>query len=83
VCSTADKVSLCSGVDPHSNRRRTQSEADARCALELLGGHNLTDAEWVAARAKVMDFMGILRVWDQTTNLCHRGNVGGPCKREP
>jgi hypothetical protein len=46
------------------DRRRTPSEAAARAALELRAGCGLTDAEWAAARARLLEFAGILRDWD-------------------
>ena len=36
-------------------------------AIELRAGRALTDAEWAAARARLLEFAGILRDWDRKT----------------
>lgn len=66
----------------HHDRRLTQNEAAARAALELRG-RTITDAEWAAERAKLLEFVGILRVWDQETSAPRRGNVEVLCQPEP
>lgn len=40
-------------------------EDAARATLDSLAGRCLTDAEWMRARAKLVEFMSILRTWDQ------------------
>lgn len=65
------------------NRRRTPIEAAARAALDLRTDRALTDAEWVAVRARLLEFVGILRGWDRKTNPSRRGNVEVLCQREP
>jgi hypothetical protein len=65
------------------DRRRTPSEAAARAALELRAGCGLTDAEWAAARARLLEFAGILRDWDRKTTALRRGNVEVLCQPEP
>ena len=37
----------------------------ARAALDSGAGRRLTDAEWVGGRARLLEFMGILRTWNQ------------------
>jgi hypothetical protein len=62
---------------------RSQNEVAARDVVELCSGRSLTDAEWLAARAKLSEFVGILSVWDRKTPASRRGNVEGLCQREP
>lgn len=50
------------------DRSRKQTEAAARAAIERRADGSLTDAEWVAARAKLLEFVGILREWDRRPN---------------
>jgi hypothetical protein len=59
---------MFSAVGRCGDQCRTQNEADARAALELRAGHTLTDTEWSAARARLLELMGILRAWDRTTS---------------
>ena len=54
-------------ANDRDDRCRTQKEAAARAALELCTGRALTDAEWAATRARLLKFVGILRVWDRKT----------------
>lgn len=56
---------------------------DARAALELRAGRTLTDAEWALARARLLEFAGILRIWDRRTTASPRGNVEELCQPEP
>lgn len=35
--------------------------------MELRAGRTLTDAEWAAARAKLLEFMRALRAWERKT----------------
>jgi hypothetical protein len=65
------------------DRSGRQMEAAARSAIELRAGRALTDAEWAAARARLLEFAGILRTWDRMTTASGRGKVEGPCQREP
>ena len=58
-------------------------ENTARAALELRAGRCLTDAEWAAARARLLEFGTILRSWERTTTVPRRGNVEVLCQREP
>jgi hypothetical protein len=60
----------------------TVSDAAARAAIELRAGRPLTDAEWSAMRAKLLEFAGILRVWDRKTTASRRGKVEVLCQRE-
>jgi hypothetical protein len=63
--------------------RQRQLEAGARAAFELRAGRELTDAEWVALRGRLLEFVGILRAWDQTTIRPQRGKVEKLCQPEP
>ena len=62
---------------------RAQNEVAARAALELRVGHSLTDAEWADARARLVEFISILRDWDRESVPTRRGNVEVLCQREP
>jgi hypothetical protein len=63
-----------------ANRER-QVEATARTAIEQRVERKLTDEEWVAMRAKLVEFSTILHGWDQTTPNPGRGKVV-LCQRE-
>ena len=67
----------------HYARCRAQSEVAARAALELRVGHSLTDAEWADARARLLEFVSILRAWERESVPPRRGNVEVLCQREP
>lgn len=54
---------------------RAHMEDAARTAIELRGGRTLTDAEWAAMRARLLEFVSILRMWDRKTTLADRGSV--------
>jgi hypothetical protein len=71
-----------SGND-RDGRCRAQNEVAGRAALELLAGRSLTDAEWAAARAKLSELVGILRIWARKTTASRRGNVEVLGQREP
>jgi hypothetical protein len=43
-------------------------ETAARTALELRVGGHLTDLEWAAARARLLEFATILRDWEQNAD---------------
>lgn len=58
-------------------------EAAARTAIELHAGRALTDAQWAAARARLLEFADILRDWDRKTAAPRRGNVEVLCQRQP
>lgn len=70
-------------ANDRDSQRRTQHEVAARAALELRADRNLSEAEWVAARARLMEVVGILRVWDRTTSTSRKGNVEVLCQPEP
>jgi len=65
------------------DRSPKQLEAAARAAIELRTDRTLTDAEWAATRARLLEFAGILRVWDRKTTASRRGKVEVLCRREP
>ena len=68
----------------HYARCRAQNEVAARAALELRVGHSLTEAEWAAARARLVEFVSILRAWDRAETITPlRGNVEVLCQPEP
>jgi hypothetical protein len=77
---------MCSfPVQPNSKRADlppNRFECAARAALEQRAGRTLIDAEWVRARAKLMEFVGILRGWDRKTTASGRGSVEVLCQRE-
>ena len=67
----------------HYARCRAQNEVAARAALELRVGHSLTDADWADARARLVEFVSILRAWDRAKTITPlRGNVEVPCQPE-
>jgi len=57
------------------NDRQRRLEANARAAFEQRADRNLTDAEWLAVRAKLLEFAGILRSWEEATDRPRRGKV--------
>lgn len=57
------------------NRSPAQLEAEAREAVHLRVGRSLTDCEWAPARARLLEFVRILRAWEQTSSRTPRGNV--------
>ena len=65
-----------------ANRQR-QLEATARTAIEQRVERKLTEAEWMAMRAKLVEFAAILRGWEQATTSPGRGKVEILCQREP
>ena len=66
-----------------STDRQKQLEATARADFELRAGRKLTADEWAIVRAKLLEFVGILRGWEQTTARLRRGNFEVLCDREP
>lgn len=66
-----------------ADRSRGQIDAAARTEIELHAGRPITDAEWAAARARLLEFAGILRGWDRETTSSRRGNVEVLCQPEP
>ena len=65
--------------DDHSWRL----ESAARAAMELRADRNFTDAEWAAVRSRLVEFMRILRGWEQTTTVPRRANLEVLCQPEP
>jgi hypothetical protein len=53
-------------TDDHGGRSPNQLEAAARAAIERRGYRAFTDAEWATARARLLEFAGILRAWERT-----------------
>lgn len=64
-----------------ANRER-QLEATARTAIEQGVERTLTEAEWAAMRAKLMEFAAILGGWEQATRRPRRGKVEVLCQRD-
>jgi hypothetical protein len=61
--------------------RQRRLEAVARDAFELRANRKLTDAEWAVLRTRLLEFIGVLRAWEQTATRPRRGNVE-LCQRE-
>jgi hypothetical protein len=57
-------------------------ERVARTALESRCGRNLTDMEWARTRARLLEFMSILRTWDRQAGAS-RANTEGTGEMEP
>ena len=55
---------VVAGAEP-ADTHLQPAEIAARRALDLLVGRTLTNAEWSRARAKLLQFMSILRAWDR------------------
>lgn len=60
-------------------------EDTARAALDSSAGRTLTDAEWAQRRSRLLEFVTILRGWDQKAGNTAPGlgNVEALCQREP
>jgi hypothetical protein len=72
-------------VQPNSTRFDVSAnllESAARASLEQRAGRTFIDTEWVRVRARLMEFIGILRSWDRMTTPSGRGNVEVLCQRE-
>jgi hypothetical protein len=57
------RIAVASGEQ--SDTRLQPAEVAARRALDLLARRTLTNAEWSRARAKLLEFISILRAWDR------------------
>jgi hypothetical protein len=64
-----------------ANRQR-QLEATARAAAEGRVERKLTESEWAAMRAKLVEFAAILRGWEHAMSGPRRGKVEVICHRE-
>ena len=71
------------GKSDRCDRSPNRLEAAARAAIELRADRPLTEVEWSAARARLLEFGAILRSWERTTAAPRRGNVEVLCQREP
>jgi hypothetical protein len=49
----------------HCDPRRQRLEDAARATLDLDADRTLTDAEWARARTRLLEWVAILRAWDQ------------------
>jgi hypothetical protein len=47
-------------------------ESAARAALEARGGRCFTDSEWMRVQRNLLEFMNILRTWDQQAKMSKR-----------
>lgn len=54
----------------------------ARAALDAKAGRPVTDAEWAATSSKLLEYAGILRIWDRKTIERRRGKVKNLCQQE-
>jgi hypothetical protein len=68
-------------TNDRGDQRPNQVEAAARAAFELSAGRKFPDAEWATDRARLLEFIGILRAWEPTAT-CQRGNVEKICQLE-
>ena len=62
--------------------RQRQLEATARSGVEQRIERKLTEAEWAAMRAKLLEFAAILRGWEPATAGPRRGKVEVLCQRD-
>jgi hypothetical protein len=64
--------------------RPESCEGAARAALDSRAGRTLTDADWAVAKDRLLDFLTILRGWDQKARMVSRDLVmcEVPCLRE-
>jgi hypothetical protein len=70
-------------VSVNCSDRQRQLEATARTAIEQRLERKLTEVEWAAMRAKLLEFAAILRGWEQATTIGPlKGKVEGLCQRE-
>jgi hypothetical protein len=60
------------------------AENTARAALDSRAGRLLTDTEWERSRTTLLEFMGILRDWDNNARKTpsEAGNVEVRCQRK-
>jgi len=60
-------------------------ENGARAALDSYAGRALSDAEWIRARTRLLEFTNVLRSWDNKTKKTQPkvDNVEVLCQREP
>lgn len=70
-------------VQPEQVARRL--EGAARVAFDSEIGRPTTDAEWGRTRARWLEFVAILRGWEQRASLTNSGlgKVEVLCQREP
>jgi hypothetical protein len=85
VLITSGSLRARPGCSQTSSRELRELEDAARMALDSQGERTLTDAEWANARGKLLEFVTILRGWEQNAkNAAPRlGNVEALCQREP
>jgi hypothetical protein len=62
----------------------SRTAIDSLAALDLHAGRARTKAEWTVAQAKLLEFVTILRGWDQKAKNggSEFGSVEVPCLRE-
>src|SRR5688572_6628885 len=52
----------------HVDMGQKSREEVARAALDSRAGRTLTDEEWVVGKARMLEFVGLLRDWDRKTS---------------
>jgi hypothetical protein len=63
-------------VDEAGERSETHpqsAEDTARATIESLAGRNLSDVEWARVRARLLEFVTILRGWEEKVNMPESG----------
>ena len=75
--------SISSEIPAREDQRPRKIEAAARAAIETSARRTLTDAEWAIDRARILEFVSILRAWDRESVPRRRDNVEVLCQREP
>jgi hypothetical protein len=58
-----------------SDTRPESCEGAARAALDSRAGRTLTDADWAAAKDRLLEFFHILREWDRNARAMNRDLV--------
>lgn len=48
---------------------RKGRENAARAAIEIRAGHALTEVEWTRVRARLIEFVAILRSWEHEVGI--------------
>lgn len=71
ACQLSPSTAMPATSD-RGGRSPKQLEAAARAAIELRAGRILTDAEWAAMRARILEFASVVRAWDQNDSVAMR-----------
>ena len=80
VRSVRDEPTRPDRLASNGNGRGVQGDLEnaARLTIDLHAGRVLSDPEWARARATILDFVAILRRWEQEA----RTNECAQCERE-